>query len=246
MNKTLLASFFPGSPKESLLFRWSDDSGNVRGWSWHPPGDVKGLIIDFRGGTGDFGRIRLLRAAGTGIGLEKHGFATFMPEYPKMDTHGGPEDRSFVLESWKAFQSAHPQLKPVGIYGHSRGGMQAWMFGEDADLRVPLAMDCPLVDMAASMKMRPDLEGMFRGMGLATLEEIRRRTPDAEAIGKRHARVLLQLCEADEKVPNAEIERLYGLLQGFGHNATLKRYPGGHCSGGDAALQDAAAIFSPT
>lgn len=244
MNKTLYASILPGSNKESLLFRWSDDAGNVRGWSWHPP-SPKGIVVDFRGGTRSAGSVRPLHALRKGVFLERYGFATFMPEYPKDDMKGGKADRSFVLDSWERFRKEHYGGLPVaGLWGHSRGCMQAWMFAEDADLHAPIAMDCPAVDLAVSVLHRPDLDGMYRSMGIHSPEEFAKRRPDPSAIAKRHPKVLLQLCEMDKNVSNPEIERFEGALFGAGANVSLKRYPGAHCMGGEAADKDAGEFFS--
>lgn len=212
------------------LFQWKDEEGRVRGWSYHPPASEK-LLINFRGGTRQFGRLSVLGTVAIGRTYAVRGLATFMPEYPELDEHGSAADRQFVLETWRAFAALHPHLDPIGSYGHSRGCMQAWMFQLDAELgHLPLALDCPVADLRTWPDMRPDIAALFAEIGVtpAQLEE-RSMAAHLDDVERAASRLLIQVADDDRKVRTEDAVRLHQALIARGYPTTLSRYPGGHC-----------------
>lgn len=230
------------------LFQWKDEEGRVRGWSYHPPSSER-LLINFRGGTRQFGRLTMFSAIMVGKAYATKGLTTFMPEYPELDEHGSAADRQFVLETWRAFSALHPQLRPIGSYGHSRGCMQAWMFQLDASLgHLPLALDCPVADLRTWPEMRPDIATLFAKIGItpAQLEE-RSMAAHLDDVERAASRLLIQVAEDDQRVRTEDAVQLHQALVARGYPATLSRYPGGHCFPSeetrDASLKEAVAFL---
>ncbi len=238
----------PEGDAERLL-QWKDEDDHTRGWSYHPPSDER-LLINFRGGTRQFGRLTTFSALTVGRAYAARGFATFMPEYPELDEHGSAADRQFVLETWRAFSKLHAHLRPIGSYGHSRGCMQAWMFQLDAKLgHLPLVLDCPVADLRTWPDMRPDIATLFAKIGItpAQLEE-RSMAAHLDDVERAASRLLIQVADDDRRVRTEDAVRFHQALVARGYPATLSRYPGGHCfpekEAREASLKEAAAFLS--
>ncbi|TLM79695.1 alpha/beta hydrolase family protein [Microbulbifer harenosus] len=228
---------------ECETFIYEVDGAAVRGFVIRPKGAEKSLpvVVYNRGGNGDFGAVTFSSMMRNLFPVADRGFVVVGSQYrgtfaaPDSD---GPSDEfgGRDIEDVRALFDLVPAIrgadaKRIGMWGHSRGGIQTFMTARSGVPVKALVVAAGVADLSAGLAQRPDMEAVFRKripeFDRDRMAALKKRSVLlwAEELD-RNLPILLLHGTADEKVSVEQSRVLAQKFQALGHRYSLVEFEG--------------------
>lgn len=160
--------------KENLscnTFTYQVDGNQVQGYVIKPKTSTKKLpvLIYNRGGNGSYGSLvfgykmhNLFPIANEGFVIIGSQYRGSLSKQDNLDEFGGKDvkDVTALLDYIPSIESADPQR--IGMYGHSRGGMQTYIVAKQIDNIKAIVSIAGISDLSLTIANRPEMERMLK------------------------------------------------------------------------------------
>ncbi|MCK7598194.1 prolyl oligopeptidase family serine peptidase [Microbulbifer sp. CAU 1566] len=230
-------------------FTYSVDGIDVLGYLIRPANTQGRLpvVVYNRGGNGDFGAVTFTSMMRNLFPLADQGFIVIGSQYrgtfakagaadvrAARDEFGGSDihDVRQLFDLIPDIQGA--DVERVGMWGHSRGGIQTFMTARTGVPARALVVAAGVADLAAGLEERPDMETVFRnripGYDDDKVAALQRRSVLywAESLN-REVPILLIHGSADDRVSVEQSRKLDQRLETLGFKHRLVEFEGdGH------------------
>jgi dipeptidyl aminopeptidase/acylaminoacyl peptidase len=202
------------------------------------------VVIYNRGGNGDYGKLTFSFVMNNLMPLAEQGFVILASNYrgqhnwgkntgvnAGFDEFGGAdlEDVKALLPIAQGMKQA--DVKRLGMWGHSRGGMMTYMLAKSMPELKTIVVGAGPTDLAKELELRPEMENVFKGRipyyNINKTAALQQRSvlfwPEKLPA---YLPILLQHGDKDKHVPVTSSEQLSMKLKALKHTHKLLIYPG--------------------
>lgn len=191
-------------------------------------------IIYNRGGTGDFGAIKIGELFVDLARIARQGYIVIATQYSGCggsegkDEHGG-SDLNDVL-NLKKILNKHPRADAshIGMFGYSRGGMMTYLaLSHVSWIKAAITIGAP-TNLIRSQKLRPEMREIYKESFGGSLKELKNRSAIfwSEKIHKKTPLLIMHGTKDDKVTPFDSIE-LSNQLQKIGKQHQLVMFEKG-------------------